>query len=98
PPTSSLFPSTTLVRSHHWVPEFLLDHPAGKFRVPLTLRAVDVHIAHADLIAVTSAQRRFQPGSRFPRGGEGVATGADRLCPVYRSEEHTSELQSRENL
>src|SRR5436309_6430205 len=66
PPTSTLFPYTTLFRS--WV-----------------LRA---------LPRARSAGRSRRPPPRSARRGCAVAAAVD----VTRSEEHTSELQSRENL
>src|SRR3712207_8333613 len=67
PPRSTLFPYTTLFRSH-------------------VLRVHDVAAA-ADFLAVRAALR-----------GERELEPAEGLTPDRRSEEHTSELQSRQYL
>src|SRR5438105_7795805 len=76
PPRSTLFPYTTLFRSH--------DH-------------IDIFPTHAD---VKQAFARFASG--IVRGGWLVAfadePGAAELAARGRSEEHTSELQSRVDL
>src|SRR3712207_8691351 len=72
PPRSTLFPYTTLFRSHH---ERLEDE-----------RRVEV-----------DARREGQRGRRHADDGVRLAIEADRL-PDDRSEEHTSELQSRQYL
>src|SRR5690606_41570477 len=76
PPSSTLFPYTTLFRSQH----------VGVVHDPLEpLRAVvRDHGVPAQLGAVV--------GEQVEEGVDGV------LAAVARSEEHTSELQSRENL
>src|SRR3712207_7087099 len=73
PPRSTLFPYTTLFRSHGQPPELLLKHPVPRVhdeRVP-DLVALDVDEA-----------TRPRVRARLPA----------------RSEEHTSELQSRQYL
>src|SRR5690606_40150745 len=76
PPTSTLFPYTTLFRSH-----------------PLATRPRLLSLSCAPSESKCRAQRQ---GSSFPR------IRALLFCasspPGTRSEEHTSELQSRENL
>src|SRR3712207_7343375 len=75
PPRSTLFPYTTLFRSHLW-------HPAGG--------CARIRGAHA------TAHRADRPR---PRSGR--RTAPRRLSPwadAPRSEEHTSELQSRQYL
>src|SRR3712207_8093494 len=88
PPTSTLFPCTTLFRSttkrvpFRWVAEELFWFLSGDTdERNLRARGVDIWKEWADL----------EHTSRFGRN-EGD------LGPVYRSEEHTSELQSRQYL
>src|SRR3712207_6942355 len=73
PPRSTLFPYTTLFRSH-----------AGRAAVPVPRRG-----AFCD----GAAARRPAPRPRFMAAREPAL-----LPPVGRSEEHTSELQSRQYL
>src|SRR2546421_9504753 len=84
PPRSTLFPYTTLFRS-------LLRQPAV---------ADDVATAHAALVVRRVEQRRLEALDGGPnRVAVGARHGAeDRHHPVARSEEHTSELQSRSDL
>src|SRR5438874_3750684 len=72
PPSSTLFPYTTLFRSHV-VPE-------------ISMRVADSPVDHRHPDAPA-------PGTGIPRGGR---VGC--RCPGQRSEEHTSELQSRRDL
>src|SRR5690606_40452401 len=89
PPRSTLFPYTTLFRSLGQRDARLLAARNGQGR--LGPGAVVVDRDHpalaADLVDVAVAQNHEQPGSQVGPGLPGV-----------RSEEHTSELQSRENL
>src|SRR5690606_40691119 len=80
PPTSTLFPYTTLFRSRRRHPRALHLRPARRSRRALRRRH--------------PSPRSFRPGLRPP------ATSLFRKTPPTpgRSEEHTSELQSRENL
>src|SRR3712207_8605793 len=86
PPRSTLFPYTTLFRSHHQV------------------RLLGGHDGRADLgrlpedVALLVLDARDPPrrGARAERGEHRVA--GDQLQRVDRSEEHTSELQSRQYL
>src|SRR3712207_8925309 len=73
PPRSTLFPYTTLFRSHHLRPQ-----GEGHRREPPRLHGLDL-----------------QPA---PGLAARVADAAERDHPVLRSEEHTSELQSRQYL
>src|SRR5207302_8571587 len=78
PPRSTLFPYTTLFRSH----------PRRRRR---------------DDGAQLDAEPKRRPGADRPRAGRRGQPGdldrrADRRRRPARSEEHTSELQSRENL
>src|SRR3712207_7992659 len=86
PPRSTLFPYTTLFRS-------VLDRALALARQPVRLPAA-VHVLRGAIRAAAAApllgdHRRARPEGRFhPLGHR-----ADR-----RSEEHTSELQSRQYL
>src|SRR5690606_40558115 len=82
PPPATLFPYTTLFRSRRAV------HPAR--RVAHVVRQVDL----GRLPPVTPRQLQLAQ----PRGDQRVDRGAERAAVRARSEEHTSELQSRENL
>src|SRR3712207_7173875 len=82
PPRSTLFPYTTLFRSHHWSQ---IQMPDGSYAsgVPMSF------VVYAD------------PGVRFYRYGDTALFSDLRLIgELYqpRSEEHTSELQSRQYL
>src|SRR5690606_39324932 len=77
PPGSTLFPYTTLFRSHR---------PRWRAGGSLEWRAtdrLDVRLRHA------FTDKRYDFAN---------PTGLKALDPSHRSEEHTSELQSRENL
>src|SRR5690606_41418225 len=94
PPSATLFPYTTLFRS-----------PAGTKRIDVTAAvrcyAHDKARQIAQLVrtgAVEDGKEGRRQLSRAPfddrqRGGRGIGDAF-----VFRSEEHTSELQSRENL
>src|SRR5690606_41585814 len=83
PPRSTLVPYTTLFRSRR-----LRQRGRGN-----RLRA---HGAGARLGRLRSVRQEPQ-GLRAPRNAGGAAYGGRRRT-LLRSEEHTSELQSRENL
>src|SRR5690606_41615229 len=87
PPRSTLFPYTTLFRSSVSRPDFCT---ASFRRLSLSI-AGTLQALHGQRIA--TAARGQIPGNP-PDGGETHAGEAVDL----RSEEHTSELQSRENL
>src|SRR3712207_8393474 len=80
PPRSTLFPCTTLFRSHE-------EHPRR------VRRAEDTLPEPAQVLEAAQVARLI---GRLPdrQGGEEIM----RLAPVARSEEHTSELQSRQYL
>src|SRR3712207_7187428 len=82
PPRSTLFPYTTLFRSHCW--NFERQHVAAERAAPSRHRR-----------AGSGLPRRRAHGRSLRAGAEHAATG-DALGP--RSEEHTSELQSRQYL
>src|SRR5207302_3373737 len=80
PPRSTLFPYTTLFRSHGWP-----DRDRPRHRGAETPLSGADPLGGGDLVpGVLRARVWFRPG----------------VCedPRRRSEEHTSELQSRENL
>src|SRR3712207_6887477 len=79
PPRSTLFPYTTLFRSHRE------DREAGEGLRPRFLGLVELL---DDVLAELAVERHFA-GDALP-GGLGVRH--------HRSEEHTSELQSRQYL
>src|SRR5690606_42080454 len=88
PPRPPLFPYTTLFRSRVRLRRMAV--PARRrraVRVPARQAfVVGEHRVAADDVLVVAQDRRVEP--------PGVAVGPE----VPRSEEHTSELQSRENL
>src|SRR3712207_8798066 len=81
PPRSTLFPYTTLFRSHPAVVEGAVPHDRR--------RVADVGGDGVDALVV-------RPEGRSPERGVGDAERAAQ--EVLRSEEHTSELQSRQYL
>src|SRR5690606_41462131 len=88
PPLSSLFPYTTLFRSR----AVCLDHP--RTEVLTDLFALErVHLLAADL----RVRHETSTGAVAVRDVAGELGNSGRRAPC-RSEEHTSELQSRENL
>src|SRR2546430_12061006 len=88
PPRSTLFPYTTLFRSHH----------AQSFPVAFRLRLPE--IAREPLLGVASflvPDHRDGPPVVFGKAGDnGLVVGVPAVA--MRSEEHTSELQSQSNL
>src|SRR5207302_7919870 len=90
PPRPPLFPYTTLFRSPG-------PHREG---TRLRRRGQECVLRHDDLLGVGQAQ--WAKGRGTPAGCPGRDRGAKAtsrgLRPLERSEEHTSELQSRENL
>src|SRR2546430_13751538 len=82
PPRSTLFPYTTLFRSHIW-----LDHKFFGF----LKRSND--IIFGELIGALEPEERKEAVRMEPGKQEALA-----LPVPQRSEEHTSELQSQSNL
>src|SRR2546427_5981476 len=82
PPRSTLFPYTTLFRSHQQLVGSLRA-PGAHDTVPL---AAEQALQHAP-------QRRFVVHDQ-----DGVGLGGHEAGGMERSEEHTSELQSQSNL
>src|SRR5690606_40209214 len=97
PPRSTLFPYTTLFRSkvecRHLVFAIRSFHHSIKGNVPVCLDAVKAAGVH-------SRHQRQQALERILRGLKGNVHFVIILIhpEPARSEEHTSELQSRENL
>src|SRR5690606_41345038 len=94
-PRSPLFPYTTLFRS----PAAAVARKPGNRAVAVEFAAVlaeQAHVPHQDLVDIEVGRVRLE--CRFGDGG-GVENRND-LTGLFdrRSEEHTSELQSRENL
>src|SRR3712207_7701767 len=85
PPRSTLFPYTTLFRSPRALGDLALD--------VLDRDRLVVHRQHARLLARRGADRPGELGEVV-----GAVQGRRRLLPAARSEEHTSELQSRQYL
>src|SRR5690606_41673204 len=96
PPRSTLFPYTTLFRSR----------PRGGGRGAGPLPDAVAHGGSPRPARQLDHRRRPGPvvvagpdrGHRGPPGDPAFAPGAPALPAPHRSEEHTSELQSRENL
>src|SRR3712207_7207207 len=86
PPRSTLFPYTTLFRSHAGLDRSVVVRDQSR-------QLVD---GHADLMSGVVRDRQLERRERL-RGGRGrvarTVAGSER-----RSEEHTSELQSRQYL
>src|SRR5690349_24028632 len=86
PPRSTLFPYTTLFRS---------DADGGPAHVAATVVFTHHEDAHRDLVQVARALVAvLGPGGVISQDETEFA----RIHPVTRSEEHTSELQSRRDL
>src|SRR5690606_41728029 len=97
PPRLTLFPYATLFRSCRGVmTQSRADSPSGMFRIPQALFIAAPVAATRNPDRVTSpapTTRSRTNADRKAHCGRGVGTLAG-----VRSEEHTSELQSRENL
>src|SRR5690606_40574863 len=95
PPRHPLFPYTTLFRSD--ITHVVLTHMHGDHIGGLTDEAGNITFANA---AYTTGQTEYDHWAG--QANEGFDTKvrplADRMNFIGRSEEHTSELQSRENL
>src|SRR3712207_7727378 len=92
PPRSTLFPYTTLFRS---LPERV--EAVGRAPAEVFEQAVEVDLAHDGEEVVERARLVGELGLELREVG--VEVGRDgEARPVGRSEEHTSELQSRQYL
>src|SRR5690606_39529533 len=93
PPTSTLFPYTTLFRSAPHAP--LLPAPQSPYRADTLV----IESTYGDRLHEDRRGRRQRLERVIERA---LADGGSVLIPAFsigrRSEEHTSELQSRENL
>src|SRR5690606_39301121 len=91
PPSSTLFPYTTLFRSQHlFIGWFDKDCQTPGFNVVLYFQcSLHVDIKYDGFILIPEP---FQFGAERP-----IVTAIIYFF-IFRSEEHTSELQSRENL
>src|SRR5690606_41102889 len=91
PPRSPLFPYTTLFRS-----EFARDHSDDtEVGVPVAVVFPNSTAEVARVVSVAAAHT----AAIVPQGSRtGLAGAANAIEGAVRSEEHTSELQSRENL
>src|SRR5690606_39945590 len=85
PPGSTLFPYTTLFRSSSH------SEPGGR---PMRTSAWPLALLYAGLILYAS----LYPFTGWRVQGVQAWSWVGAPWPQYRSEEHTSELQSRENL
>src|SRR5207249_12188688 len=86
PPTAALFPYTTLFRSIRWAAA--LPHSSGRVgMIGISYLAIDQLFAAA-AVGPGSPLKAILP----------VAAAADPYRDLFRSEEHTSELQSRFDL
>src|SRR5690606_41881700 len=88
PPRPTLFPYTTLFRSRPHRRSAL-----GVVEQQLAAGDTDPVVEGGDVYAVGRVDEHVQR-----RGADRLGIGAFRGCLPARSEEHTSELQSRENL
>src|SRR3712207_7528665 len=89
PPRSTLFPNTTHVRTRS-----ILRSSAIRRGPRLASARTDVLVEVEDVVRVDGVLERGQPGQLLRRVGPLHAL----LFLVARSEEHTSELQSRQYL
>src|SRR5690606_42009995 len=90
-PAPPVFPYTTLFRSDH-----------AEVGEDAALEHVLLAVEHLDLLALgdlgADARLRVEPGNACPARTHPLGKRALRAELDLRSEEHTSELQSRENL
>src|SRR3712207_9385034 len=94
PPRSTLFPYTTLFRSWLLKKSFTkLDHSSANRVIPLPPRSVLA--LKFERVGVQALEVR-RPGDLAHH--DAAALHLDALDPAARSEEHTSELQSRQYL
>src|SRR5206468_11889356 len=98
PPRSTLFPYTTLFRSlpSKWV----VGHPAGLFRARQWLSSYRMSSASAKDISGhhSGSGRGLNPNACSYHAAADRRSSSHIGLPTSRSEEHTSELQSRSDL
>src|SRR5688572_32483139 len=90
PPRSTLFPYTTLFRSPAGVPE-------GTFYFDNEPNVLDQFLVNKNM-AVQDAAIAIKPDTVKVLIFDGMSTGVYHIPRIFRSEEHTSELQSQSNL
>src|SRR5690606_41719122 len=91
PPRPTLFPYTTLFRSPEW-----LAHPRPAFQVTVIIVAISIGALWIITISPFGSSLRSIRDNRQRAQSLGIGVYKHEL--IARSEEHTSELQSRENL
>src|SRR5206468_8198903 len=91
PPRSTLFPYTTLFRSAH-KPARSSVRPAVRREMPVAWRRTSARPARG------AARSQAAPAQEVAPGRRDSACRLDVAAPGGRSEEHTSELQSRSDL
>src|SRR5690606_40719619 len=98
PRTAALLPYPTLFRS----PALAGAHAATRHQFRLAQVGIAGQRRQADVLAAADqGVGRGQPAQRIIEGeaaGQGIGESARARASWQRSEEHTSELQSRENL
>src|SRR2546430_13283366 len=93
PPRSTLFPYTTLFRSHTAYTEIIRESPGNADALRKLFEAVD-----GNTVSYTFAQARpFGICAQAPLNSLDAVLATYKV-PRVRSEEHTSELQSQSNL
>src|SRR5690606_41585284 len=97
PRSSTLFPYTTLFRSFDRAMGVVEHRPARRLVDAAALHADETVLDQVEAADAVGAAQLVEP--RQQRGGrERHAVDGDGIALLERSEEHTSELQSRENL
>src|SRR3712207_9253097 len=94
PPRSTLFPYTTLFRSVLWTELPLLREMGDQGGQAPVEETIEQPLAFAQHVVVAGDQRPVKVAAAVALGGHGLLLEQ----PVERSEEHTSELQSRQYL
>src|SRR3712207_7258731 len=93
PPRSTLFPYTTLFRSQSYDAAYLARHWGQR------ISAISVQFQGFEDSLLASVTYGLRYGTKFGFSGEcREAIEGGFLCQACRSEEHTSELQSRQYL
>src|SRR5439155_16657793 len=90
PPTSTLFPYTTLFRSQIWISKVRLEHDVVRMTVKFQNSSSATDASPEDLQLIDAGRRASNLITD--------ATGCKTWTRHDRSEEHTSELQSRGQL
>src|SRR5690606_41473379 len=98
PPRPTLLPYTTLFRSHELAVLQLLGEQEGRELARLGRPRVALAGGQPEGVDGDERERRPAELEVGPLDHVAGATAAVGPAPLVRSEEHTSELQSRENL